>query len=211
MSCTHFLDALDSYLLVAYNADNNGGQGGDDVNVKADEEARAVQIAPLTVVRPGPAQDGRRGRHPVSSTTSALASTSATRASPQGTVGNRWQRNATGRLPRRARGVVLRVIRIWQAAVRPPPNVIVVVADKYPPRWTLGADLCRQRGIVEDGWRPRGLGGQGQWERQRHQLGFDPSPLFGAGCAGRRRAGSTGMGVTQGAVSWAVFVGGQRA
>ncbi len=207
MSCARFLDALDSDLLVAYDAANDGGRGGDDVNVNADEEARAVPIAPSTVVRPGPARDGRRGGHPVPSTTSASAWTSATGASPLGTVADGRRRNATGCLPCRTRGVVLRVIRIWQAAVRPPPDVVVVVADKDPPRRTLGADLRGQRGIVEDGRRrPRGLGGWGRRERQRHR---DPSPLFRAGCAGRRRARSSGAGVTRGAVSWAAFVGGQ--
>ncbi len=110
MSCVHFLDALDSNLLVAYNADNNGGRGGGNVNVNADKEARAVPIAPSTVVRPGPAQDGRCGGHPVLSTTSALALTLATRASPRGMVGDGQRREATGCLPCRARGVVLRVV-----------------------------------------------------------------------------------------------------
>jgi hypothetical protein len=41
MSCTRFLDALDSDLLVAYDADDDGKRGGDDVNVNADEEVRA--------------------------------------------------------------------------------------------------------------------------------------------------------------------------
>jgi hypothetical protein len=41
MSCARYLDALDSDLLVAYGADDDGGRGGGDVNVNADEEAGA--------------------------------------------------------------------------------------------------------------------------------------------------------------------------
>jgi hypothetical protein len=185
MLCAPFLDTLDSDLLVAYNANNDGRRGGDNVNVKADKEARAVPIAPLTVVQPGPARDGRRGGHPVPLTTSALAPMLAMGASLRGTMSDGWRRDATGRLPCRMHGVVLRVIRIRKAAVRLPPDVLIVVMDKDPPRRTLGADLRWQRGIVEDRWRPQGLGGQGRPEQQQHRLGFDPSPLFGAGCARR--------------------------
>ncbi len=164
MSCAHFLDAIDSNLLVPYNADNNSRRGGNAVSINADKEARAVLIAPLTVVQPGPARDGRRGWHPILSTTSALVSTSAMGASPWGTMGNGQWRDATGCLPCCVRGVGLQVVRIWQAAVHQPPDVVVVVADKDPPRRTLGADLRGQCGIVEDRRWPRGLGGRGRWE-----------------------------------------------
>jgi hypothetical protein len=110
MLCTHFLDALDSNLLVAYDADNDGGRGGDNINVNADKEAWAVPIAPLTVVQPGPARDGCRRGNLVSSTTSASASMLAMGASPRGTVGNEWRRDATGRLLHCVRGVVLQVV-----------------------------------------------------------------------------------------------------
>jgi hypothetical protein len=149
-------------------AATTAGGGGGDVNANTDKEVQAVRIAPSTVVWPGPARDGCRGGHPVPLTTSALASTSAMGASPQGMVVNGWRRDATGCLPCCVRGVVLQVIQIWQAAVRPPPNVFVVVTDKDPPRQTLGADLRGQHGIVEDGQRLWGLGGQGRRERQRH-------------------------------------------
>ncbi len=41
MSCTRYLDVLDSNLLVAYDANDDGKRGGGNVNVNADEEARA--------------------------------------------------------------------------------------------------------------------------------------------------------------------------
>ena len=41
MSCTRYLDVLDSNLLVAYDANDDGERGGGDVNVHGDDDAWA--------------------------------------------------------------------------------------------------------------------------------------------------------------------------
>lgn len=128
--------------------------------------------------------------------------------------------------PSRARGVVLRIVRIRrEGAFAPVPTVdysrerpphgrggerAVVVPlkrvgsgpDEVPSRRTMGADLRGVREIVEDGrWR--------RWRGRRRRLDDDPSPLFGAGRA--RRRGSTSEGRTRGSLSRAALVGGKSA